>query len=136
MAKEQAPLVVSGKRKTAIARAVVRRGQGMVRINRQPVEIWMPELARLKIQEPLVIAGERTSTVDIDVDVQGGGVMGQADAARTAIARGLVGFFRDKELELTYKRIDRSLVVSDSRRKEPKHPLGRGARKRRQKSYR
>jgi small subunit ribosomal protein S9 len=136
MVKEQQPLVVSGKRKTAIARAVVRRGQGIVRINRQPVEIWMPELARLKIQEPLLIAGERTSGVDIDVDVQGGGVMGQADAARTAIARGLVGFFKDKELEHTYKRIDRSLVVSDSRRKEPKHPLGRGARKRRQKSYR
>ena len=136
MAKVQPPLVVSGKRKTAIARAVVRSGQGMVRINRQPVEIWMPELARLKIQEPLVIAGDRTSSVDIDVDVQGGGVMGQADAARTAIARALVGFFKDKDLEMTYKRIDRSLVVSDSRRKEPKHPLGRGARKRRQKSYR
>ena len=136
MAKEQGPLVVSGKRKTAIARAVVRRGQGIVRINRQPVEIWMPELARLKIQEPLVICGERASGVDIDVDVQGGGVMGQADAARTAIARGLVGFFKDKDLEHTYKRIDRSLMVSDSRRKEPKHPMGRGARKRRQKSYR
>src|SRR5690242_5216345 len=99
MAKEQAPVVVSGKRKMAIARAVVRRGQGIVRINRKPVEIWMPELARLKIQEPLVIVGDRAGGVDIDVDVQGGGVMGQADAARTAIARGLVGFFKDKELE-------------------------------------
>jgi small subunit ribosomal protein S9 len=136
MAKEQGPVVVSGKRKTAIARATVRRGQGIVRINRRPVEIWTPELARLKIQEPLVIIGERAGAVDIDVIVEGGGVMGQADAARTAIARGLVGFFRDKDLEHTYKRLDRSLMVSDSRRKEPKHPLGRGARKRRQKSYR
>jgi small subunit ribosomal protein S9 len=136
MAKEQPPVVVSGKRKTAVARAVVQRGRGIVRVNRRPIEIWVPELARLKIQEPLVIAGDRTSTVDIDVSVQGGGVMGQADAARTAIARGLVTYFRDKELERAYKTIDRSLVVSDARRKEPKHPLGRGARKRRQKSYR
>ena len=136
MAKEKGPVVVSGKRKTAIARATVQRGQGIVRINRHPIEIWMPELARLKIQEPLVIIGDRAGAVDIDVTVEGGGVMGQADAARTAIARGLVGFFADKELERTYKRLDRSLVVSDSRRKEPKHPLGRGARKRRQKSYR
>jgi small subunit ribosomal protein S9 len=136
MAKEQVPVNAAGKRKTAIARATVARGQGIVRINRRPLEIWTPELARLKMQEPLVIAGERSQGVDIDVSVDGGGVMGQADAARTAIARGLVKFFNDKELEKTYKHLDRSLVVSDPRRKEPKHPLGRGARKRRQKSYR
>ncbi len=136
MAKEQAPVVVSGKRKMAVARAIVTRGKGIVRVNRRPIEIWMPELARLKIQEPLVIAGMRASDVDIDVTVAGGGVMGQADAARTAIARGLVQYFKDKELEQVYKRVDRSIIASDSRQKEPKHPLGRGARKRRQKSYR
>jgi small subunit ribosomal protein S9 len=136
MAKPQAPLITAGKRKTAIARAVVRPGTGLVRVNSRPLEIWTPELARLKIQEPLLIAGERVGEVDIDVSVAGGGVMGQADAARTAIARGLVGFFKDRELERHYKVTDRSLVVSDPRRKEPKHPLGRGARKRRQKSYR
>lgn len=136
MAKEQGPIVVAGKRKMAIARAVVTRGQGIVRVNRRPIEIWVPELARLKIQEPLVIAGERAGEVDIDVSIRGGGVMGQADAARTAIARGLVRFFKDKELEQAYKRIDRTIIASDSRQKEPKHPLGRGARKRRQKSYR
>jgi len=92
MAKEQGPIVVAGKRKMAVARAVVSRGNGIVRVNRRPLEIWMPELARLKIQEPLVIAGERAQGVDIDVQIRGGGVMGQADAARTAIARGLVRF--------------------------------------------
>ncbi|HKZ58322.1 MAG TPA: 30S ribosomal protein S9 [Candidatus Thermoplasmatota archaeon] len=136
MAKEQGPIVVAGKRKMAVARAVVSRGNGIVRVNRRPLEIWMPELARLKIQEPLVIAGERAQGVDIDVQIRGGGVMGQADAARTAIARGLVRFFRDDELARAYKRVDRSIIASDSRQKEPKHPQGRGARKRRQKSYR
>lgn len=129
-------MITAGKRKMATARARVAKGRGIVRINRRPLEIYTPELARLKIQEPLVIAGDRAQAVDINVNVRGGGVMGQADAARTAIARGLVAFFKDKELEQTYKTTDRSLVVSDARQKEPKHPLGRGARKRRQKSYR
>jgi len=74
--------------------------------------------------------------VDIDVSVQGGGVIGQAEAARTAIAKGLVEYFQDEELERTFKSQDRTLMVSDSRRKLPKKPLGRGARKKRQKSYR
>ena len=136
MPKEQGPVVAAGKRKTATARATVMRGKGIVRINRRPLEIWTPELARLKIQEPLILLGERAENVNIDVSVAGGGVMGQADAARTAIARGLVQFFRDDELESMYKHLDRSIIVSDARQKEPKHPLGRGARKRRQKSYR
>ncbi len=136
MAKQQAPVVAAGKRKMAVARATVAKGRGVVRINRKPLEIWTPELARLKIQEPLILLGDRSGAIDIDVTIEGGGVMGQADAARTAIARGLVAFFKDGELEKMYKQVDRSLIVSDPRQKEPKHPQGRGARKRRQKSYR
>ena len=86
-------VTTSSKRKTAIARATIRKGIGKVRINKQPLEIYTPELARLKITEPLKIAGTRANKVDISVRVQGGGVMGQADATRTAIARGLVQFF-------------------------------------------
>jgi small subunit ribosomal protein S9 len=74
--------------------------------------------------------------VNISVNVQGGGIMGQAYAMRTAIARGLVQFFDDSTLEETYRDFDRSLLVNDARRKETKKPLGRGARKKRQKSYR
>jgi len=67
--------------------------------------------------------------------------MGQMDAIRTAIARGLVQYNRgaegiDEDLEEEYRRFDRSLLVNDPRRKEPKHQLGRGARKKWQKSYR
>ena len=126
----------SGKRKTAVARASVKAGTGMVRINSKPLDIYTPELAKMKIMEPLMLAPDRAAKVDIDVLVEGGGVIGQAEAARTAIAKGLVEFFHDEELERTYKSIDRTLMVSDPRRKLPKKPLGRGARKKRQKSYR
>lgn len=127
----------SGKRKMAVARANVRKGEGRVRINNIPIEIVTPELARLKMQEPLVMVGpEASARVDIEVRVQGGGVMGQADAVRTAIARGMIEFLEDKELKDRLLAIDRSLMVNDTRRKEPKHPQGRGARKKWQKSYR
>jgi len=126
----------SGKRKSAIARATVKKGSGQVRINKIPLEIYSPELARLKIQEPLALVPEKATKVDIQVNVKGGGIMGQADASRTAIAKGLVEFFEDSELERNFKQFDRSLLISDPRRKLPKKPLGRGARKRRQKSYR
>ena len=136
MKGKKGPVIASGKRKTAVARAVVRKGQGRVRINKVPLEIHAPEMARLKIMEALTLAGGRSDGVDIDVNVHGGGVMGQADAIRTAIARGLVGFYEDEQLEDRIRTYDRTLLVPDTRRKLPKNPLGRGARKKRQKSYR
>jgi len=129
-------VVASGKRKSAVARASVRKGQGLVRINSVPVEIHEPDLARVVIMEPLTLAGDKSSKVDIDVNVMGGGVMGQANASRTAIAKGLVQFLEDEDLERLYAKYDRSLLVSDPRRKLPKNPQGRGARKKHQKSYR
>jgi small subunit ribosomal protein S9 len=126
----------SGKRKTAVARATVQKGTGLVRINSKPVELYEPEIARWKILESLNIASGHVNKVNIDVSVQGGGFMSQANAARTAIAKGLVEFTGDPSLKIAFLDHDRSLLVSDSRRKEPKKPLGRGARKKRQKSYR
>jgi small subunit ribosomal protein S9 len=126
----------SGKRKTAIARASIQKGSGLVRINKKPVELYDPEIARWKILEPIKISGNHIDKIDIDVSVKGGGFMSQASAARTAIAKGLVEFTGDPSLKISFLDHDRSLLVSDSRRKEPKKPLGRGARKKRQKSYR
>lgn len=126
----------SGKRKTAIARAVVKEGKGRVRINRVPLEIWGPELARLSILEPLYLVGDRANKIDVDIKVRGGGVMGQAEASRTALARALLNYFDDPQIEKSFKNYDRTLIVNDVRRKLPKLPLGRGARKKRQKSYR
>lgn len=129
-------VVTSGKRKTAMARAYIKKGIGRVRINNIPLEIYQPDIARWKIMEPLVMANKYWKSVDIDVNVKGGGVMGQACAVRTAIAKGLVEFTKDEKLKEMFIQYDRSLLVSDPRRKEPKKPLGRGARKKRQKSYR
>lgn len=129
-------LQTSGKRKEAIARCTVRKGTGQIRINRTPLELFEPVLARQKIQEPLLAVGDRSRSIDIEVRVNGGGTMGQASAARTAVARGLVAWLKDGELESMFKHYDRSLLVNDPRRKLPKRPGGRGARKRRQKSYR
>lgn len=126
----------SGKRKTAIARASVQKGTGLVRINKKPVELYEPEIARWKILEPLKIAESHMNKIDVDVSVNGGGTMSQASAVRTAIAKGLVEYTADPSLKIAFLDHDRSLLVSDSRRKEPKKPLGRGARKKRQKSYR
>ena len=126
----------SGKRKTAIARATIKKGKGLIRINKKPVELYRPEVAMWKILEPIKLADKYIEKVNIDVNVTGGGFMSQANAVRTAIARGLVKFTADPSLKLAFLDHDRSLLVSDSRRKEPKKPLGRGARKKRQKSYR
>ncbi|WP_019177766.1 30S ribosomal protein S9 [Methanomassiliicoccus luminyensis] len=126
----------SGKRKEAVARAVVSEGSGKVRVNNVPIEIYNPELARLKMMEPMALAGDKAAKVDVSVNVEGGGFMGQAEATRTAIAKGLVEFLKDNELEAMFKQYDRSLLISDPRRKLPKKPQGRGARKKRQKSYR
>ena len=126
----------SGKRKTSIARATITKGIGRVWVNKIPLELHEPELARFKIMEPVNIAGSKIEKLDIYVKVQGGGIMGQASAVRTAISKGIVKYLGDEELETIFRQYDRSLMVSDDRRKMPKKPLGRGARKRRQKSYR
>lgn len=126
----------SGKRKTAVARAAVVKGTGKVRVNLVPIEIVEPKLARLKMEEPLLIGGKKVEKLDIHVTVAGGGIYGQADAVRTAIARGIIDYTQDAELKEQYLAYDRTLLVNDTRVKESKKPLGRGARKKRQKSYR
>jgi len=127
----------SGKKKTAVARATISEGAGRVRINTQPVELVEPELAQLKMLEPFRLADdELRDDVDVTVDVEGGGVMGQADAARTAIARGLVEHTNDAELRDAFMEFDRSLLVNDVRQSESKKWGGPGARARYQKSYR
>jgi len=130
-------LVISGKRKTAIARAVVKPGIGKIRINRIPLEIFEPEIAREKIMEPLIQAGDDIwKQLDIDIKVSGGGYMGQAEAARMALANALLKWTKSKHLRSVFVEYDRTMVVGDPRRKEPKKFGGPGARARDQKSYR
>lgn len=128
---------VAGKRKTAIARATIRAGTGFVRINSRPIGLYEPELARLRLQEPLLLAGSKAAEVDIDVNVKGGGWSAQAEAARLAIARALVEFTGSKELKEMFLDYDRHLLVADTRFKEPrKFGTHSRARAKRQKSYR
>lgn len=130
-------LVVSGKRKTAVARAVVKSGVGRVRINMTPVEIYEPEIAREKIMEPLLQVGvDVWNQLDMDVRTQGGGYMGQAEAARMAIANALLKWTKSSHLRTVFAEYDRTMIVGDSRSKEPKKFGGPGARAKEQKSYR
>ena len=127
--------VVSGKRKKAIARAVTRAGTGKIQINRIPIEIYEPIIAREKILEPLVSAGkEFWETVDISVSVCG--PIGQAEAVRMAIANSLLKLPKASKLRKKFLQQDRTMVVGDSRRKETKKFGGSGARAKEQKSYR
>lgn len=130
-------LVVSGKRKTATSRAVVRPGIGRIRINRTPIEILEPTVAREKIMEPLLQAGEDVwKQLDMDVKVLGGGYMGQAEAARVAIANALLKWTKSTHLRTVFSEYDRTMIVGDARRKETKKVGGSGARAKDQKSYR
>ncbi len=127
----------SGKRKNAIARATVRPGTGIIRINKVPVEKLQPELTRMKIEELLIIVNdEKLKTVNIDVKVEGGGTLGQTDAARIALSRAITQFLKKKSVLRAIKDYDRSMLSGDSRQVERKHWGGRKARKRFQKSYR
>lgn len=127
----------SGKRRTAIARAIIKGGTGKILINGKPLEIIEPEIVRMKLQEPFYFIDEKTkNSLDIKVKVKGGGYMGQADAARTAIARVLLAWVDSEQLRAKYSEYDRHMIVGDPRRREPKHFGGSGARAKYTKSYR
>ena len=136
MSERRRIVLATGKRKTSIATATVKPGKGRVTINEFPLEAYSSEVARTKIYEPLLILGDRSRAVDIVVHVQGGGVMGQAEAVRMAISRGISEWSRSAEARRTLARYDRSMLAGDPRRSEPKKFGGPGARRRKQKSYR
>jgi small subunit ribosomal protein S9 len=137
-------LVVNGKRKTAIAKAVIKDGRGMVLINKKPYENF-DFFRRLMIQEPLEIAKKVLGDVkaDISVNVMGGGLESQTAASRLAIARALLKFAdltkgKDvvADLKKEFLRYDKNLLVADTRRKEAYKPGDSKARRKRQKSFR
>ena len=130
-------IIAVGKRKRAIARATLREGKGKIRINHLLLDIYEPKLARLKLREPLLLAGDVVNKVDIDINVLGGGVNSQAEASRLAIAKALVEYTKSERLKETFLKYDRNLLVADVRRKEPAKPNRHGqARSKVQKSYR
>ncbi len=133
--KKSKSIVVSGKRKTAIARATLNQGTGKVKINNVPLDLYVPKVYKMRIEEPLILAGDVRNNVDISVNVNGGGSMSQSDASRTAIARALAT--HDPKLKPRFLNYDRHLLVADVRLKETHKPNRHGsARSKKQKSYR
>ena len=126
----------SGARKTARATASVAQGVGRVWINGIPIEMVTPEVARERILTPLELASDLRNKVDIDVNVQGGGFMGRAEASAMAISKALVNWSKGSELKNRIMEFDKHLLVGDPRQSEPKKFGGPGARRRKQKSYR
>ncbi|MDQ3872507.1 MAG: 30S ribosomal protein S9 [Thermoproteota archaeon] len=139
-----------GQRKTSKAVATISKGTGRVRMNNRPAELVMPEIAKELMLTPLTLVGELRNKVDIDVQVHGGGFMGQAFASAVAISRALTGqekgrkdpkdhpFTKSMREEIRKKIIeyDRHLLSGDSRQTESKKFGGPSARRRKQKSYR
>jgi len=134
--KSKKVFVAKGKRKSSIARATIKEGKGMIRINSKGMQSYNTnKYVQEIIREPLLFLGNEVSTIDISVNVHGG-VMGQAQAARTAIANALALYFDEQKLKEKFTHADRSLIVSDSRRVESKKYKGPKSRARYQKSYR
>ncbi len=129
--------ITSGKRKTAVARAVITDGNGKITINKKDYKT-LGMFERLKIDEPLRIAenvlGNRNFNVSIEM--KGGGEKGQVEAARLALSKAIVQFSGSKEVEKAFLAYDRNLLVADVRRKEARKPGDSKARAKRQKSYR
>merc|ERR1719343_1754035 len=133
-----------GRKKTAVAVALVRTGTGQGRINGCPLHTVKPDILRVKVYEPLLLLGkEKFGKVDIRIRVKGSGFTGQIYAMRQAIAKGIVAYYQKfideaskKEIKDILMAYDRSLIVADPRRCEPKKFGGRSARARFQKSYR
>ena len=130
-------LVISGKRKTSVAKAKISGGAGKVSFNKRPLE-FLSGLHQLEINEPLVIAKEILGnlTFNISLNVRGGGISSQVQAARLAIARAIIGFTKDEKLRSAFLAYDRNLLIADTRRKEARKPGDSKARARRQTSFR
>ena len=130
-------LVVSGKRKSSVARAVIRAGTGKVTVNKKSYG-FLHLFDRLKIEEPLRIAEAILGKKEFDValSVRGGGTKGQVEAARLALAKAIVKFTQSQELKDAYLEYDRNMLIADVRRKEAYKPGDSRARSKRQSSKR
>ncbi len=131
--KQEGIYQATGKRKRAIAKATLKKGKGVIRINKKLLAS-LPAFTQLRIQEPLILAGDEAKGLDISVKVSGGGWQGQTEAARLAIGRALVNF--NKKFKKVFAEYDRHLLLQDVRIKEARKPNDSRARASRQKSYR
>ena len=124
--------LATGRRRRAVARVFLRPGKGQITVNERPFESYFPtEAARTLVRQPL-LATETADKFDVLILSNGGGLQGQASAARLGIARALAGYnseLRPKLKELGY-------LTRDPRSRERKKYGQKGARKRFQYSKR
>lgn len=126
----------TGKRKTSVARATVKKGTGIIYINNQVLKEYITNnVLSLRAREPLILA-DMEGKFDVNINVFGGGQNSQVDAIRQAIAKALVEITGKDELKRKFLDYDRSLLIADTRFKETKKPNNSHARASRQKSYR
>lgn len=130
-------IIKSGKRKRAVARAILTQGTGKININKKPYEN-LQLFDKLKIAEPLEITKKVLGDLkfDVNIHVHGSGEKSQVEAARVALSRAIIGFAKSKELNDVFVTYDRNLLVADVRRKEAYKPCDSKARKKRQSSKR
>jgi len=130
-------IITSGKRKTAVARAILTDGSGKITINKKDYS-KRQFFDRLRMEEPIRIFENKIGKMNFDVSifVKGGGEKGQIEAARLALARAMVEYSKSKELKEAFVEYDRNLLVADVRRKEAYKPGDSKARSKRQTSYR
>ena len=130
-------MVVSGKRKTAVAKATIEEGNGVVTFNKRPLT-FLTFLQQLEISEPLIIAKEILGKLDFDIalNVKGGGTACQVEAGRLAIAKAIVMFNGKDDIRNAFLAYDRNMLVADTRRKEACKPGDSKARANRQTSFR
>ena len=130
-------IIKSGKRKRAIAKAILAKGSGKIKVNKKNYEN-LQIFDKLKIEEPLKITQNVLGKTDFDVliSVKGGGEKSQIEAARLALTRAIVEFTNSKDLTEAFLNYDRNLLIADVRRKETYKPGDSKARKKRQSSKR
>ncbi len=115
-----------GRRKTAIARIYVKEGKGQITINDRDIEKYFgEERLRFIVKQPLTLL-EKDGNFDIKVNLVGGGIKGQAEAARLAIARALVKMDEENKSPLRKQ----GFLTRDQREVERKKPGQKKARKR------
>ena len=130
--------IISGKRKTAIAKLRIKDGTGKIFFNHLP-HSELHFFHKLALLEPIRIyqaeLGERLQN-DFHISTVGGGKEGQIQAARLALAKALIEITGSEVLKKAFIKYDRNMIVQDPRRKETRKPGDSKARAKRQKSYR
>ena len=115
----------SGRRKTAVARIYLKEGNGTITVNGKDHKVYFPTLPLQYIVNQSFEVSELTGQYDVNVNVAGGGIKGQAEAVRLAIAKAIVELDAEKKPALRAK----GLMTRDMRMVERKKPGRKKARK-------